>query len=204
MKSPAKSSADRAKSILRQSKGLLRTRDVLRLGIHPRVLYALRDAGDLEQVGRGLYRMAQSTPLTNPDLSAVAARVPKGVICLISALAFHEMTSQVPHEVYLAMERGSKPPKLAYPPLRLFWFTSDAFAEGVESHTIDGVTVRVYCPEKTLADSFKYRHKIGLDVALEALKRYRQSKRLDVKALLRFACICRVEAVMRPYLESIL
>ena len=134
----------------------------------------------------------------------MAARVPKGVICLVSALAFHEMTTQVPHEVHLAVERGSKPPKLAYPPLRLFWFTSGAFAEGVESHTIDGVLVRVYCPEKTLADCFKYRRKIGLDVAIEALKRYRQSKKLDAKALLHFARICRVKEVMRPYLESVL
>ena len=204
MARPTENSMARAKAILRRRKGLLRTRDILRLGIHPRVLYALRDAGTLEQIGRGVYRVTNSAPLTNPDLSAVAARVPKGVICLVSALSFHDMTTQVPHEIYLAVERGSRPPKLAYPPLRLFWFTGAAFSEGIESHIIDHVRVRAYSAEKTLADCFKYRRKIGLDVAVEGLRRYRRSKPLDAKAILRFARICRVEEVMRPYLESIL
>lgn len=174
------------------------------MGIHPRVLYALRDDGTLEEVGRGLYRLSDGEPLTNPDLSTVAVRVPKGVICLVSALAFHEMTTQVPHEIYLALARGSKAPKLAYPPLRLFRFAQAAFLAGVESHRIDGVPVHVYGPEKTLADCFKYRRKIGLDLAIEALKRYRQSKKLDTQALARYARVCRVEEVMRPYLESLL
>lgn len=204
MKTSTKNSARQATALLRRKKGLFRTGEILRLGIHPRVLYALRDAGTLEQVGRGLYRLTNAAPLANPDLSAVAARAPKGVICLVSALAFHGMTTQVPHEVYLALERGARRPKLAYPPVRVFWFTGDAFTEGVESHIIDGVPVRVYCPEKTLADSFKYRHKTGLDVAVEALKLYRQSRKLNVKALLHFGRICRVEEVMRPYLESVL
>ena len=204
MKRPAKNSTDRAEILLRRRTGLLRTGEILRLGIHPRVLYALRDAGVLERHGRGLYRRAKAATSANPDLSVVAARVPKGVICLISALAFHEMTTQVPHEVYLALPRGARRPKLAHPPVRVFRFSDEALSEGIEFHTMDGVPVRVYCPEKTLADSFKFRQKIGLDVALEALKLYRQHKRLDVKALLRFARICRVEAVMRPYLESVL
>jgi predicted transcriptional regulator of viral defense system len=174
------------------------------MGIHPRVLYALRDAGTLQKVSRGLYRLADTAPLANPDLSAVAALVPNAVICLISALAFHEMTTQIPHEVYLALARGAQPPKMIYPPVRVFWFTGDAFTEGVETHTIDGVPVRVYSPEKTLADCFKYRRKIGPDIAVEALKRYRQSRKLDAKALVRFARVCRVEEVMRPYLESVL
>jgi predicted transcriptional regulator of viral defense system len=194
----------RATALLRRKKGLFRTGEVLRLGIHPRVLYSLRDAGALEQVARGLYGLANAAPLANPDLSVIAARVPKGVICLVSALAFHEMTTQVPHEVHLALARGARSPRLTYPPVRVFWFTGDAFTEGIESHIIDGMPVRIYCPEKTLADAFKYRAKTGLDVAIEAMKLYRQAKKVDIKALLHFARICRVEEVMRPYLESIL
>jgi predicted transcriptional regulator of viral defense system len=174
------------------------------MGIHPRVLYALRDAGILQKVSRGLYRLRDTAPLANPDLSAVAALVPNGVICLVSALAFHEMTTQIPHEVYLALARGAQPPGMTYPPVRVFWFTGDAFTAGVETHIIDGVPVRVYRAEKTLADCFKYRRRIGSDVAVEALKLYRQRKQLDTKALVRFARICRVEEVMRPYLESVL
>ena len=140
----------------------------------------------------------------NPDLVTVALKVPKGVICLISALSWHEMTSEIPHEIYLALPRGAEPPRLAYPPLRIFWFQGDAFEEGAEEHDMDGIRVRIYSPEKTLADSFKYRNKIGLDVVLEALKLYRQRKRLKVDELMHFARICRVEKVMRPYLEATL
>lgn len=126
------------------------------------------------------------------------------MICLISALSFHEITTQIPHEVYVALERGARAPRLDYPPLRVFRFTGKAFTEGVEDHEIDGVSARIYSPEKTLADCFKYRNKIGLDTALEALRLYRQRKPIKVEALIEFARICRVEKVMRPYLEAVL
>lgn len=201
---PPTNSLDRAKALLQGMKGVLRTRDILRLRIHPRTLYALRDSGAVEQVSRGVYRTASAEPLANPDLCTVAARAPKGVVCLISALAFHEMTTQIPHQVWLALERGSRPPKISHPPLRVLWFTGPAFTEGIENHTIDGVTVRIYSPEKTLADCFKYRRKIGIDVAVEALRLYRRNRKPDVKGVLHLARICRVERVMRPYLESLL
>ena len=125
-------------------------------------------------------------------------------MCLLSALRFHELTTQIPHEVHLALERGSEPPRLDFPPLRLFWFSGPAFSEGIDSHKIDGIEVRVYSPEKTVADCFKYRNKLGVDVAVEALRLYRRCKRARLDELMRLARVCRVERVMRPYLEAML
>jgi len=139
--------------------------------------------------------------LGNPDLVSVDLKVQGGVICLISALAFHEITTQIPHEVYVALDRGARTPHLSYPPLRIFRFSGKAFTEGVEAHEIDGVSVRIYNPEKTMADCFKYRNKIVMDTAFEALKLYRQRNRIKVEDLLKFARICRVEKVMRPTLR---
>lgn len=193
-----------ALDLFRQHGGTLRTAEALRLGIHPRTLYALRDSGALQQLSRGLYRLADLPPLSNPDLVLVARRLPQAVICLISALAFHEVTTQVPHAVDVALRSGSARPTLDYPPLRTFWFSGRAWSEGVEIHQIDDTPVRIYGLEKSVADSFKYRRKIGLDVALEALKLYREHREFDVGKLLHFARICRVEKVMRPYLEALL
>ena len=190
--------------VFRRHGGLLKTTDALQAGIHPRTLYAMRDAGFLEQLSRGLYRLADMPALGSPDLVSVALKVPGGVICLISALSFHEITTQIPHEVYVALVRGARAPRLDYPPLRVFRFTGKAFTEGVEDHEIDGVSARIYSPEKTLTDCFKYRNKIGLDTALEALRLYRQRTPIKVEALIEFAGICRVEKVMRPYLEAVL
>jgi predicted transcriptional regulator of viral defense system len=194
----------KASAVFKQHGGLLKTTDALRAGIHPRTLYAMRDSGFLEQIARGLYRLADMPALGNPDLVPVALKVQGGVICLISALAFHEITTQIPHEVYVALERGARTPHLGFPPLRIFRFSGKAFTEGVEAHEMDGVSIRIYSPEKTLADCFKYRNKIGMDTALEALKLYRQRKRIKVEALLELARICRVEKVMRPYIEAVL
>ena len=184
--------------------GVLRTSAALRAGIHPRRLYEMRDSGVVERLGRGLYRLADLPPLSNPDLVTVAAKVPAGVVCLISALAYHEITTQIPHEVQLALPRGAEPPRLEHPPLRIFWFSGRAFTEGIERHKVDGIVMRVYSPEKTLADCFKYRNKLGLDTVLEALRLYRTRKRTKVDELMRFARVCRVEKVMRPYLEALL
>lgn len=196
--------AERAIEIFREHGGILRTREALRLGIHPRVLYALRDSGALEQLSRGLYRLAELPPLTNPDLVTVSLKVPGAVICMISALAFHELTTQVPHAVDIALNKGDESPRLDYPPLRLYWFSGPAYSEGVDTHVIDGTPVRIYNPEKTIADCFKLRRRVGLDVALEALKAYRQRPGFDPAGLLHYARICRVERVIKPYLEALL
>jgi predicted transcriptional regulator of viral defense system len=197
-------SIENARGLFRGHGGTLHTAEALRLGVHPRTLYAMRDSGVLEQISRGLFRLAELPPLGNPDLVTVALKIRNGVICLISALAFHELTTQVPHEVYVAVKQGSEPPRLPYPPVRLFWFSGDAFTEGVQIHKVGGVPLRIYGLEKTVADCFKHRNKIGLEVVLEALKAYRRRKSFNVDKLLHCAQVCRVEKIMRPYLEALL
>lgn len=195
---------DRAVDVFKGYGGILRTTQALRAGIHPGTLYALRDSGVLEMVSRGVYLLADGSPLGNPDLVTVAARIPGGVICLISALAFHELTTQIPHEVHLALPRGAEEPRLTHPPIKTYRFTGKAFSEGVETHELDGVITRVYNPEKTLADCFKFRNKVGLDTAVEAIRFYRERKRVQVDDLMRYAAICRVKKVIRPYIEALL
>ncbi|MEW6355398.1 MAG: type IV toxin-antitoxin system AbiEi family antitoxin domain-containing protein [Planctomycetota bacterium] len=195
---------EKAKAIFQEHGGMLRTREAIKARIHPRTLYVMWKAGVVEQISRGVYRLADLPPLSNPDLVAVAKRIPDGVICLISALAYHEITTQIPHEVHIALAEDSRPPRLDYPPLRIFWFRGSAFTEGIESHSIDNVPVRIYCPEKTLADCFKYRNKIGLDIAMEALRLYRHRKGFNVDKVMHYARICRVGKVMRPYVEGVL
>lgn len=192
-----------AKKVFRDRGGVLKTGEALRAGIHPRTLYEMERRGILEKLVRGLFRLTDMPPLGNPDLVSVALKVPNGVICLISALAYHEITTQIPHEIYLSLRRGAEPPRMEYPPIRIFWFTGEAFTEGIGRYEMDGVQVRVYSPEKTIADCFKYRNKIGLDTAIEALKLYQERKRFKVDDLMRFARVCRVEKVMRPYLEAL-
>lgn len=192
---------EKAKAIFREQGGILKASDAIHEGIHPRTLYEMRDKGIVEVLSRGLYRLADLRPLSNQDLISVSLRIPHGVVCLISALAFHGITSQVPHEVYIAVERVSRPPKVDYPPVRVFRFTGEAFKSGIESHNTEGVSLRVYSAEKTIADCFKYRNKLGLDTAIEALRLYRERKRFKVDDLMRFARVCRVENVIRPYVE---
>ncbi len=195
---------DEAVAVFRRHGGLLRTTEAIRRGIQPRTLYTMREKGVVERLSRGVYRLAGLPPLGNPDLVPVAVKVPQGVVCLISALAFHEITTQIPGEVHLAIRRGAKYPRLDYPPIRVYRFAEKAYTEGVETHEVDGIAVKVYSPEKTLADCFKYRNKIGLDTALEAVRLYRDRKEVKVAEIIRFAGVCRVEKAMRPYLESLL
>jgi len=196
---------EKARQLFQKHSGMLRTSNAIRLGVHPRTLYALKDAGEIEAVGRGLYRLSTSPPLTSPDLIPVAIRIPRAVVCLISALAHHGLTTQVPHAVDIAMPSHAQTPKIDGIPLRVFWFSEPSFSAGIEVTIIDDVPVRTYSAEKTVADCFKYRNKIGLDVAVEALRAWRNSKpKADFQALLRFAQINRVQRVMRPYMEAIL
>ena len=194
----------RALDVFRENGGVMSTKDILQSGIHRRTLYAMRDTGLLETISRGRYRLAGLPPLSNPDLTTVALRVPRGVICLLSALSFHELTTQVPHEVYIALSRGSEEPRIDFPPIRVFKFSELAFTEGVKTYEVDGVPVQVYSPAKTVADCFKFRNKIGMDVAIEALKLYRKEPGFNVEELMHFARVCRVENVMRPYVEALL
>lgn len=195
----------KARQVFSKHGGMLRTSKALQLGIHPRTLYALRDTGGIERVGRGLYRLSTAPPLSSPDLVPIAIRIPRAVVCLISALAHHGLTTQVPHSIDIALPSHAQIPKIDRVPLRVFWYPEPSFCAGVEVVTVDNVPVRIYSPEKTIADCFKYRNKIGLDVAIEALRTYRERRRKpDFQSLTKFAQINRVQRVMRPYLESVL
>ena len=193
-----------ARRVFNQCHGTLRTVEALRAGIHPRTLYTLRDSGEIEQVARGLFRLSSLPSPGEPDLLTVAKKVPRAVFCLLTALAFHRLTTQVPHAVEIALARTARVPHLDHPPLRVFRFSPASLSTGIELHAIDGVSVQIYSREKTLADAFKYRHKIGLDVAIEALRAYRAQPKRDWQRVLEAARVCRVENVMRPYLEAVM
>ncbi|MCP4079535.1 MAG: transcriptional regulator [Planctomycetaceae bacterium] len=190
--------------IFRSCGGQLRMSEAIKHGITRYMLYSLRDKGVIEQVSRGVYRLVELPPISNPDLVTVSLRFPRAVICLISALAYHDITTQVPHNVSVAVPRDSRLPSLDYPPILAHKFSEQAYQSGIEEHQIDGVSVKVYSPEKTLADCFKFRNKIGMDVVLEAFKLYKSQKKFNLSELLKQAKICRVEKVMRPYLEATL
>jgi len=182
--------------------GVLRTRDVLAMGIHPRTLYRMRDEGVVDQISRGVFRLASLPGLSNPDLVAVAMRVPRAVVCLISALVYHDCTSEVPHEVQIALPRRTKPPKIDHPPLRVFWFSDTALSEGVQTVVLDGIEVRIFDLPKTVVDCFRFRNKLGLDVAVEALNQAIKRKGVQPAELLRYARLCRAERIMRHELAS--
>jgi len=190
---------------LAAQRGLISTRDIERQGLHRQVLTRLVRTNQLERVARGRYR------LPDPDyeftehhglvLASVAA--PSGVICLVSALQFHVIGTQLPYQIWIALDRRARKPVIDYPPLRVVRFSGEALTVGVEEHILEGQTVCVYSVAKTLADCFKYRNKIGLDVALEALREAWRDRRFTMDELERYAHICRVSNVMRPYLEAL-
>lgn len=188
---------------LARSRGVIRPCDLAPFGI-PRVsLTRAVRRGLLERIGRGLYGLPGREVSAHGLLAEVARRVPKGVVCLLSALRFHGLTTQAPFEVWLAIENKALAPKLDYPPLRIVRFSGEAFTEGVEEHVVDSVTIRITGVAKTVADCFKYRNKIGLDVALEALREAWHERRMSSDDIWRYAKVCRVANVMRPYLDSL-
>lgn len=197
---PATTDRARTLKLARRASGVT-PRDLAEAGIHRQVLTRLVNEGRIERVARGLYRLA-SQPITESHGLAVAATaVPQGVICLLSALQYHGIGTHLPSEVWMALDRRAWRPTLTWPPLRIVRFTGDALTQGVEHHTVEGRPVKVYGVAKTLADCFKYRNKIGIDVALEALREAWRSKRFTMDELDRYAAICRVQRVMQPYLE---
>ena len=183
--------------------GVVRPVDLESRGIPRAHVYELARAGLVERQGRGLYVAKGHRYTAQHALAQVARRVSGGVVCLLSALSFHGLTTQLPPEVWLALPERARRPRLDYPRLRVARFSGAALSEGIERHTIEGVEVRVYSAAKTVADCFKYRNKIGIDVAVEALKDFTRSHRGGANALARFARICRVSRVMQPYLDSI-
>ena len=188
---------------LASTHGLIRPRDLAALG-QPRVaLTRLVRQGLLTRVGRGLYARPDRIVSEHGTLAEVASKHPQAIVCLLSALRVHDLTAQSPFEVWLAIPNKARAPKLEYPPLRIVRFSGSALTDGIEDHQVDGVTVRVTNVARTVADCFKFRNKIGLDVAMEALQEVWANKRVSMDELWRYATLCRVANVMRPYMESL-
>jgi|TARA_Y100001933_G_C19008915_1_gene567872 predicted transcriptional regulator of viral defense system len=188
---------------LAAERGLIRPRDLTERGLPTVALTRLARQGRLQRVGRGLYALPDRPVSEHTALAEVARKHPHAIVCLLSALRFHDLTTQSPFEVWLAIPNKARAPKMGYPPLRIVRFSGEALTVGVEEHVIDGVPVRVTSVARTVADCFKFRNKIGLDVALEALQEAWRVKRVSMDELWRYATLCRVTNVMRPYMESL-
>lgn len=182
--------------------GIVRPRDLAKGGVSRTELARLARRGLVRKLGRGLYAAPDAELTEHHSLAEAAKRVPAGVICLLSALRFHGLTTQNPFEVWIAIGHKAWRPKAAEPPLRLVHMSGPAASAGIETHVIEGVSVRVFSAAKTVADCFRFRNKIGLDVALEALRDYKRRHRGGMDALWRFAAVCRVARVMQPYVEA--
>jgi predicted transcriptional regulator of viral defense system len=192
------------KKIFTNNNGILRASKAIELGVPKHVLYEMVKRGELVREAQGIYRLSEIDPLGNPDLLQIALRVPRAVICLISALYFYDLTTQIPYKVYVALPRDVKTPKIEYPPIWTFHFSSESYHAGIETQIVDGVKVQIYNREKTIADCFKFRQKVGMDVTLEAIKDYLKQPRPNVSLLLKYAGRNRVEKIMRPYLEALI
>lgn len=197
--------ARRKKDILRriEKMGLARPRDLEVYGVTRAQLSRLVQEGLVVRQARGVYASAHHAPTAGHTLAQVAKRVPGGVICLLTALRFHGLTTQSPAEVWLALPERARRPRLEYPRLRVARFSGASFTEGIEEHRVEGVTVRVYSAAKTVADCFKFRNKVGVDVAVEALREFSRRHRGGMNDLMRYAQICRVARVMQPYLDVV-
>lgn len=187
-----------------QQQGQVRWKDVLDAGLNPNLLYRLLERGEVERIARGLYRVPGNFPGQQEDLVEAAHLVPQGVVSLLSALTLHGIGTQMPRSVWIALDRSKtrKPPRVRGMPVKFVWFSGAAFTDGQEELYIDGAKIRVYSPAKTVADLFKYRGKIGIDVAVEALREGLRERRFTPAEVVRFAQVCRVSAVMKPYLQA--
>lgn len=186
-----------------RGRGVFTAQEASREGIHSQILTRLVRQGAVERIARGQYRIPGKPFTEHHSLSVVARAVPHGVVCLLSALSFHEIGTQLPSQVWLAIDRRARRPALRFPPLCVFKLSGNALSEGIEIHRIEGQAVKIFCVAKTLADLFKFRNKTGLDVALEALREAWRERRFTMDEMDRYARICRVYRVMKPYLEAL-
>ena len=203
MRAPSQQPVRAAEEIFRARGGTLRTSEAIAAGIHRRTLYWMRDQGVLESLSRGVFHLASEPLPERPDVVAVAQRIPAGVISLISALDFHELTTQIPDAVYVAIPRGTKHPRIAYPRVRIVHMSPTAMSSGVEEHVMGETPVRVFGVAKTIADCFKFRSTVGTDVAVEALRDAVQSRRTTPAEIMHYARLNRVAKVMQPYLRAL-
>ena len=196
---------DQAIQIIRDNHGIISVSQALKAGIAPKTFYAMRDQGILIPVSRGIYRLQDADFPADPDLITVSLRIPKAVICLISALHYFDLTEQIPYMVYIALPQQAERPRLDYPPLQIIWPSEKMYNAGIQQISIDNTPVKIYSPEKTITDCFKYRNKYGLDVAVDALKRYMvlPPNQQNFDSLMHFARLNRVEKIFMPYVESL-
>lgn len=194
---------ERTLDFFHKNGGIARTRDVLSQGIYPRTLYLLRKQGVIEPLAPGLNHWVDMPLPPHYELVVVSILVPKAVICLISALDFHDITTQIPRAIYVALPKGTKAPKLTYPKLRVFTYSEKDYESGIETHDLDGFKIKVYSPEKTVVDCFKFRNKIGLDVAIESLRFCFEKKNSKPMTFLQFARVAKVKNIMTPYLQAL-
>lgn len=195
-------SDSQTRQIIENHGGTIRMSEALNAGINRYTLYSMLEEGKLERLSRGLYQLTEKTMISDPDLVIIAKRIPKAVICLVSALSFHELTTQVPHKISIAVPAGINTPRLDYPPIHIHRFSEQSYQAGIENHQLDGIIIHVYSSEKTLVDCFKFRNKIGMDVVLEALKLYREKQSMNIQELMEYARVCRVSSIITPYLEA--
>jgi predicted transcriptional regulator of viral defense system len=193
---------ERTMQYVRQN-GMVRPRDIELIGIPREYLLRLHRQGKLNRTSRGIYSLPDAAITERHSYAEVAKRVPEAVLCLLSALAFHEITTQSPASIWIALGKGARKPAILSPSLRVVRLTEPSLSAGVEKHPVEGVTVRVYSAAKTVADCFKFRNKIGLDIAIEALKDCLRQRKSTVNEIYRYAKICRVSNVIRPYMEAL-
>lgn len=202
VRKPGHRRLNKALAIFRE-KVTLRTREAASLGIDLETLYYMRNTGVITQISRGFFRASDAPEAANLDWIIVTEKSPKSVICLLSALAFHDITDHIPNEIYIALPRDVKPPKLSYPPIKAFHFSDSSYEAGIEVHTLDGKSIKIYCPEKTVVDCFRFRNKIGLEIAISALKLCIEKFKSRPADFLKYARVCGVEKIILPYLEAL-
>ncbi len=199
-----KSAKEKAIGIIQNRGGFIRTHEAFQQGIHRRTLYGLRDEGALISTTRGIYRLADMDIPAEINLVEVAKAVPNGIICLISALSFHGLTTQIPHEIWIAIERKTRKPKIIYPPVRVIYYSNSPFQAGIGIHRIMEQEVPIYDAPKTVIDCFRWRNTVGIDVALEAARDYLKQRDASLAKLMEYAKICKVEKLVMPYFQAMI
>ena len=204
VKKKSQATRDQALRLFEEKGGVLHTSEALKAGIHPRVFYELRDEGKIEKLATGLYGLPNLPGIDYPDFVIVSKKIPDGVICLISALYFHHLTIQIPRWVDVAVRKNYKPPPIQYPSLQFHWFSDAVFDEEIQEHQLGAISVKIYSPEKTIIDCFRLRHKVGIEVALEALKTYWRSGNANLEKLRIIAKKSKVFKIVEPYIQAVI
>jgi predicted transcriptional regulator of viral defense system len=189
---------------LKKKGGIASYADIMQAGFNKALLKSIMNSGRILKVDRGLYRLSEGFTIPNPDLVVASIKIPKGTVCLLSALAFHEATDEVPRYVYIAIPRGSHANKIKYPPVKIYRFAPNAWRTGIEKHKIGKYEIKVYSLAKTVADCFKFRNKIGIDVARQALKVALEERGVEPTEIMKYAKICRVHRIIKPIIEAMI